>query len=87
MPDLIEAFDEGVLTLTLNRPDRMNAFSDEMLALLADALHRAAGDDAVGAIVLTGAGRGFCAGGDVKTMGSRADQPFEARLEELRRKH
>src|SRR4029434_8465953 len=54
--------------LTLNRPERLNAMSRPMLDALLEALPRLAEDAAVGVIVLTGAGRGFCAGGDVKAM-------------------
>jgi len=87
MPDLIEATADGVATLTLNRPDSLNALTREMVDRLVAALDRLSGDDAVGAIVLTGAGRGFCAGGDVKAMASRAEPGFEARLLDLRRHH
>jgi 2-(1,2-epoxy-1,2-dihydrophenyl)acetyl-CoA isomerase len=66
--DLLEAIKDGVAILTLNRPDRLNAMSGEMLDAMLEALPRLADDPAVGAIVLTGAGRGFCAGGDVKAM-------------------
>ncbi|GAB3108369.1 enoyl-CoA hydratase [Janibacter alkaliphilus] len=57
---------DGVLTITLNRPERRNAMSREMVEGLAEHLEQAAGDDTVGAVVLTGAGRAFCAGGDVQ---------------------
>jgi 2-(1,2-epoxy-1,2-dihydrophenyl)acetyl-CoA isomerase len=65
---LLEAISDGVVTLTLNRPDRLNALSTPMLEALLEALPRLGADAAVGAIVLTGAGRAFCAGGDVKSM-------------------
>jgi 2-(1,2-epoxy-1,2-dihydrophenyl)acetyl-CoA isomerase len=65
---LIEAISDGVATLTLNRPDRLNALSTPIMDGLLEALPRLAHDPAVGAIVLTGAGRAFCAGGDVKSM-------------------
>jgi 2-(1,2-epoxy-1,2-dihydrophenyl)acetyl-CoA isomerase len=71
---LIEAISEGVAALTLNRPDRLNALSRPMLDALLEALPRLARDAAVGAIVLTGTGRGFCAGGDVKGMAERSDE-------------
>jgi len=54
--------------LTLNRPDRLNAMSRPMLDSLLEALPRLAEDPEIGVVVLTGAGRGFCAGGDVKAM-------------------
>ena len=56
---------EGVATITLNRPERLNAFDDRMLAEWRDAIARSDADDGVRAIVLTGAGRGFCSGMDV----------------------
>jgi 2-(1,2-epoxy-1,2-dihydrophenyl)acetyl-CoA isomerase len=88
MADLLETIEDGVAILTLNRPDRMNAFSPDMLAGLKEALPRLAVDDAVGAIVITGSGRGFTAGGDVKTMAARAKtQTFEQRLESYRSMH
>jgi 2-(1,2-epoxy-1,2-dihydrophenyl)acetyl-CoA isomerase len=69
--DLIVERRDGVLYLTMNRPDRMNALSPEMVGGLLRHLSAAAGDDEVGAVVLTGAGRGFCAGGDVSRMRER----------------
>ena len=66
--DLLETIKDGVATLTMNRPDRLNALSGPMLDAMLEALQRLADDPAVGAVVLTGAGRGFCAGGDVKAM-------------------
>jgi 2-(1,2-epoxy-1,2-dihydrophenyl)acetyl-CoA isomerase len=65
---LLERIEDGVAVLTMNRPDSLNAMSDDMLAAMLEALNRLAMDDNVGCIVLTGAGRGFCAGGDVKSM-------------------
>ncbi len=69
--DLLSERRDGVLYLTLNRPDRLNALSAPMVSGLLDELSRAAHDDEIGAIVLTGAGRGFCAGGDVTRMRDR----------------
>jgi 2-(1,2-epoxy-1,2-dihydrophenyl)acetyl-CoA isomerase len=68
MSELLEVRQDGVAVLTLNRPDRLNALSPDMLDALLEALPRLADDGSVGAVVLTGAGRGFCAGGDVKAM-------------------
>jgi 2-(1,2-epoxy-1,2-dihydrophenyl)acetyl-CoA isomerase len=59
------AVDAGVMTLTLNRPDRLNALTFELLDAVAVALHRAGDDPAIRAVVMTGAGRGFCAGQDL----------------------
>src|SRR4029450_4670469 len=66
--DVLETVKDGVAVLTLNRPDRLNAMSGPMLDTLLEALPRLTEDPAVGVVVLTGAGRGFCAGGDVKAM-------------------
>src|SRR5208283_5295468 len=79
MPDLIETVEDGVATLTLNRPENLNALSDEIRLGLREAFARLGANNAIGCIVLTGAGRGFCAGGDVKTMGSRSAKVFEER--------
>jgi 2-(1,2-epoxy-1,2-dihydrophenyl)acetyl-CoA isomerase len=68
MSDLLEAVADGVAVLTLNRPDKLNAMSAAMLEALLEALPRLADDAAVGTVVVTGAGRGFCAGGDVQAM-------------------
>src|SRR5690606_32788226 len=56
---------DGVLTVTLNRPDRLNAFTSAMRRELIDAFDRADADDAVRAVIVTGAGRAFCAGADL----------------------
>jgi enoyl-CoA hydratase/carnithine racemase len=67
---LDEALDDGVLTLTLNRPDQLNAFTVTMANELIAAFGRASEDDAVRAIVVTGAGRAFCAGMDLSVPGN-----------------
>src|SRR5580700_8045355 len=82
MADLIEATENGIATLTLNRPERLNALSPAMTAGLFEALERLASNHSVGAIVIAGAG------GGVKTMESRGEgQTFEDRAEGLRRAH
>jgi len=60
-----------VATVTLNRPERLNALGGDMREQLAAALERVAADDAARVVVLTGAGRAFCSGGDVKEMSER----------------
>jgi 2-(1,2-epoxy-1,2-dihydrophenyl)acetyl-CoA isomerase len=65
---------DNVLYLTLNRPDKLNALSEGIISGLLDNLRRAAGDDNVGAVVVTGAGRGFCAGGDIGRMRERNEK-------------
>jgi 2-(1,2-epoxy-1,2-dihydrophenyl)acetyl-CoA isomerase len=74
--DVLLEIADGVATLTLNRPDRLNAMGGEMLPLALDHLERLAGDAEVAVIVLTGAGRGFCAGGDLS-----GSLPRELRVE------
>src|ERR1700759_701258 len=71
--DLLASLEEGVLTLTLNRPEARNALSPMMLEALAVQLIAAEIDPEVKCVVLTGAGKGFCAGGDVKGMAARGD--------------
>ena len=72
--ELIETVSDRVATLTLNRPDRLNALSTPILDGLLEALPRLAADPEVAVVVLTGAGRGFCAGGDVKSMAEGTSQ-------------
>lgn len=68
---LLATLADGVLTLTMNRPEARNALTVEMLDALADQLARAEVAKDVRCIVLTGAGKGFCAGGDVKAMNAQ----------------
>jgi 2-(1,2-epoxy-1,2-dihydrophenyl)acetyl-CoA isomerase len=87
-PDLVGTVEDGVAVLTLTRPDRRNALSAQMLTALAAALVEVDEDREIGCLVLTGAGRAFCAGGDVKGFAAAADAPrptFEERL--ARQKH
>jgi 2-(1,2-epoxy-1,2-dihydrophenyl)acetyl-CoA isomerase len=65
---------EGVGTVTLNRPERLNAFDIEMLHELLDAVRTMASDESVRAIVLTGSGRGFCAGADLDRLTDASGQ-------------
>lgn len=71
--DLLADLTDGVLTLTMNRPEARNAMSDAMTGALAQQLADAELNSAVKVIVLTGAGKGFCAGGDVKGMAASGD--------------
>lgn len=64
---------DGILTLKMNRPKARNALTSEMLEALADQLARAEHNDLVRCVVLTGAGKGFCSGGDVKAMAGPQD--------------
>ena len=71
--DLIATLESGILTLTLNRPEARNAMSRAMNQALQEQLAAAELDPAVRCVVLTGAGKGFCAGGDVKGMAAAGD--------------
>ncbi|OGA50216.1 MAG: hypothetical protein A3F74_16590 [Betaproteobacteria bacterium RIFCSPLOWO2_12_FULL_62_58] len=62
---------DGIATLTLNRPERLNALGDTLREDLYDAVTKSAADTGVRVLVITGAGRGFCSGGDVKAMSER----------------
>ncbi|EJD6539946.1 2-(1,2-epoxy-1,2-dihydrophenyl)acetyl-CoA isomerase [Providencia rettgeri] len=62
---ILETQENGVLTITLNRPDRLNSFNDEMHRQLSDAIKLAERDETIRCLVITGAGRGFCAGQDL----------------------
>lgn len=81
--DLLVDLDERVLTLTLNRPSKLNALSLDMITAAIEQLQRAVSDPAVGSVVVTGAGRGFCAGGDVTAMGGAeaGELGFEQRVD------
>src|SRR2546422_8540932 len=65
--------ENGLLTITLNRPDKLNAFTPRMMRELLDAFDRADADDAVRAVIVTGAGRAFCAGADLSEGGATFD--------------
>lgn len=66
--DILYDVADGVAVVTLNRPDRLNAWRQEMDRDVRAAMRAAADDDNVRVIVLTGAGRGFCAGADMNTL-------------------
>lgn len=72
-PELLETQEEGVVTLTLNRPAARNALTDTLMDALLAALRRLAVDESARVIVLTGAGDAFCAGGDVGGIAARAE--------------
>lgn len=65
----------GIATITLNRPDVRNAINDQMRAELISAFEQASADKAIRGVILTGAGKGFCSGGDVGGMRARLDAP------------
>lgn len=84
MTDQIKITEQGgVLTLQLNRPDLRNAISDEMIETIVDTCDRINRDMSINCMVITGAGEGFCSGGDLKDMVTRtghfAGPPIHAR--------
>src|SRR5438309_2947526 len=86
--EILYDVDGPVLTITLNRPDKLNPFPSTMMRELLDAFDRADADDDVRAVIVTGAGRGFCAGADLaagdSTFDYRDSSGSEARLEDAR---
>jgi 2-(1,2-epoxy-1,2-dihydrophenyl)acetyl-CoA isomerase len=84
---LFEAID-GIGKITLNRPERLNALNDELLDDLLRVIESAGGNDEIRCLVLTGAGRGFCAGGDMKgfSQADLRDIPRQFAVDELRRR-
>jgi len=83
---VLQKLDQGLLTITMNRPDRRNALNPDMTRGLVEAARRAAEDHEVRAVLLKGAGGTFCVGGDVKSMAEgRAPLSFEAKMVNLRR--
>src|SRR5258708_16720450 len=81
---VLQKLDQGLLTITMNRPDRRNALNPDMTRGLVEAARRAAEDHEVRAVLLRGAGGTVCVGGDVKSMAEgRAPLPFEAKVANL----
>ena len=68
--------DGEIVTLTLNRPEKLNAFSDELVGALSDALHRFDGDETAQIAILCGAGRAFSSGADVQQRQLRSREEF-----------
>jgi 2-(1,2-epoxy-1,2-dihydrophenyl)acetyl-CoA isomerase len=71
---LIHEVKDGIATLTLNRPERLNALGGTLREDLHDAITRSAADSEVRVMIITGAGKGFCAGGDVKAMNENRER-------------
>jgi 2-(1,2-epoxy-1,2-dihydrophenyl)acetyl-CoA isomerase len=84
-PVLLEAQHEGIATLVMNRPDRLNALNNELAIAVNDALGRLAEDQSVNVVVITGAGRAFCAGGDLGALGKGRQTGATHELEPLLR--
>jgi enoyl-CoA hydratase/carnithine racemase len=75
MSDLLYEVKDRIATITLNRPDKLNAFTGDMIEAWAKGLAEAQADDGVNVVVVTGSGRAFCSGGDVGRMGSADAAP------------
>ena len=71
--DILYVVEDGIATITMNRPDMLNAFTSKMLGEIIDAIDRTDADDDVRAVIFTGAGRGFCAGADLSRGGETFD--------------
>jgi enoyl-CoA hydratase/carnithine racemase len=82
--NLLTDLDGGILTLTLNRPDRLNAFTPEMRDELIDAFDRIDDSDEIRVVIVTGAGRGYCAGADLGKGGGTFDHRDEVAAAEHR---
>jgi 2-(1,2-epoxy-1,2-dihydrophenyl)acetyl-CoA isomerase len=81
---IITHVQDRIATLTFNRPDKLNALNAELLTGSMDALRSWSVDPKIGAIVVTGTGRAFCAGGDVSAMAQAAEQSLEQNIDRLR---
>jgi enoyl-CoA hydratase/carnithine racemase len=79
--EILYDVEDGVLTITMNRPEKLNAFTGTMMTEMIDAFDRSDADDSIRAVIVTGAGRAFCAGADLGAGGAtfnadaRADRP------------
>ena len=84
-PNVLYRAEDGVAWLTLNRPDRLNAMTNALMQSICDALKQVDEDESVRVVVITGAGRGFCAGADLNWMKSMVDYSMEENIEDSRK--
>src|SRR5579864_1472762 len=82
---ILESRHEGIVTLVLNRPDRLNALNNDLAVALNESLQRISQDDSIRVVILSGAGRGFCAGGDLGAIGKGRQTGATKELEPLLR--
>ena len=78
---LLYAVEDGIATITLNRPDKLNAFTAKMMVELIEVFDITDADDAVRVVIVTGAGRAFCAGADLSGGGGTFDRTNPQALE------
>src|SRR5712692_8504341 len=84
-PVLLESIENGVALLVMNRPDKLNSLNNEMATALNQTFERIGKNDAVRVVVLTGAGRAFCAGGDLTAIGKGREARDSKQLEPILR--
>jgi 2-(1,2-epoxy-1,2-dihydrophenyl)acetyl-CoA isomerase len=84
-PVLLETRRGSIVTLTMNRPDRLNALNNSLTLALLESLSRIGGDHSIHVVILTGAGRAFCAGGDLGAIGKGREKADAAELAPLLR--
>ena len=84
-PEILYEVSQRIATITLNRPDRLNAYTASLGDALRTAVRRAADDAGVRVIVLTGAGRGFCAGADMANLSQGTARGFHRTLNPMNR--
>lgn len=82
---ILESRNDGIATVVMNRPDRLNALDNDLSTALKDAFERLSKDESVRVVILTGAGRAFCAGGDLSVIGRARQSGNAAELEPLLR--
>ena len=87
MPEILTRVADRIATLSFNRPDKLNALNPDLVEQSIACLRDWSGDPAVAVVVLTGAGRAFCAGGDISMMAGLGDSSLERRVDDLRAWH
>src|SRR6516162_11134193 len=84
-PALLEKIEKGIALLVMNRPEKLNALNNELATALNQSLERVSKDDSVRVVVLAGAGRAFCAGGDLAVIGKGREARDTKQLEPILR--
>jgi len=84
---ILTSITDRVATLTFNRPDKLNALSLDLIKRSVDSLNEWSANPEIGCVIVTGAGRAFCAGGDVSTMAQDDTETLEQKIDRLRQMH